>query len=945
MVGSITLQNVNDVDIVDGDVLGKIAFAASSESGTEALKIAGKIEAIAEKTFDASNNATEMVFSLAADGDAAAKMTLGSTGLLTLAGGITLSGGTIAGTISTATQNSITTMTGLTTVGTIGTGEWQGTTIAVDQGGTGQTSYTNGQLLVGNTTGNTLAKATLTAGTGISITNGSGEITITNTVSDTNTTYTAGDGLTLTGTDFDLDAGLTTVTSIQATDLWIGEDGETKIDFEDANKINFYADNEKQLILEDGALYPGADNIIDLGKSDNEFKNAYFDGTVTSDAFAGPLTGDVTGDVSGSSGSCTGNAATVTNGVYTTSKISVLAATSSSELAGVISDETGSGLLVFATSPTLVTPALGTPSALVGTNISGTAANLTAGKVTVSDSTANTAFPVAFHDESNALLDDTGTFTYNPNSGTVAATVFSGSGASLTTLNGSNISSGTVAAARVATLNQDTTGNAATATALETARTIAGKSFDGTGNITIATTDLSDISALDTDLTSVSGSDDSLASAKAIKTYVDAQVTAQDLDATTDSGTIDIDLDSETLTVTGGTGVDTSATGTTITVAIDSTVATLAGSQTLTNKTLTSPVLSTGVSGTAIKDEDDMASDSATHLATQQSIKAYVDSQGGANYYLTGLGLSSGTLTATVAGASNPTVDLSGLYTAGDGLDLSGTEFSVDVSDFMSTGANNRVLTAVDADSFQGESNLTFGGGDLVVGGSTPSVTIGDAGAEDTKLVFDGNAEDFYIGLDDTDDDLKIGLGSAVGTTPVITMAGTGALSVGVDDTGYDLKLFGATAGRYWQWDESADGVRLKGNFVQEAVPAANSGTTVSDDGGATINIDWAEGNYQWIVLAAKVEKIIFQNMKRGGRYILRIQQKASSPVAIDWDAVKCDESDTAYTEVRWVGGNAPDMTLTANSVDIYGFLGTRSNGKGMDCFVIAQDVQEDSHH
>lgn len=49
-------------------------------------------------------------------------------------------------------------------------------------------------------------------------------------------------------------------------------------------------------------------------------------------------------------------------------------------------------------------------------------------------------------------------------------------------------------------------------------------------------------------------------------------------------------------------------------------------SQTLTNKTLTSPVLNTGVSGTAVKDEDDMSSDSATHLATQQSIKAYVDS-------------------------------------------------------------------------------------------------------------------------------------------------------------------------------------------------------------------------------------------------------------------------------------------------------------------------------
>ena len=66
----------------------------------------------------------------------------------------------------------------VTTLGTISTGTWSGTTIAVNKGGTGQTSYTNGQLLIGNTTGNTLAKATLTAGSGISITNGAGSITI-----------------------------------------------------------------------------------------------------------------------------------------------------------------------------------------------------------------------------------------------------------------------------------------------------------------------------------------------------------------------------------------------------------------------------------------------------------------------------------------------------------------------------------------------------------------------------------------------------------------------------------------------------------------------------------------------------------------------------------------------------------------------------------------------
>jgi hypothetical protein len=63
-------------------------------------------------------------------------------------------------------------------VGTEATG-----TLAVANGGTGQTTYTDGQLLIGNTTGNTLTKTTLTAGTGISVTNGAGSITIANTSS------------------------------------------------------------------------------------------------------------------------------------------------------------------------------------------------------------------------------------------------------------------------------------------------------------------------------------------------------------------------------------------------------------------------------------------------------------------------------------------------------------------------------------------------------------------------------------------------------------------------------------------------------------------------------------------------------------------------------------------------------------------------------------------
>jgi len=71
----------------------------------------------------------------------------------------------------------------------------------------------------------------------------------------------------------------------------------------------------------------------------------------------------------------------------------------------------------------------------------------------------------------------------------------------------------------------------------------------------------------------------------------------------------------------------------------------------------------------------------------------------------------------------------------------------------------------------------TFGG-DVIIGGATPTLTIGDAGAEDTKIVFDGNAQDFHIGLDDSSDDLVIGLGSTLGTTSHIVIDETGAVTM-----------------------------------------------------------------------------------------------------------------------------------------------------------------------
>ena len=121
---------------------------------------------------------------------------------------------------------------------------------------------------------------------------------------------------------------------------------------------------------------------------------------------------------------------------------------------------------------------------------------------------------------------------------------------------------------------------------------------------------------------------------QSVKAYVDTQLTAEDLDISADSGSnIAIDLDSEVLDLEGGTGIDTTTGTNKVTFAIDSTVATLAGSQALTNKTidvdsntvsnievdnLKSGVLDTDLSSTAGTD---------TTLPSAKAVKTYVDAQ------------------------------------------------------------------------------------------------------------------------------------------------------------------------------------------------------------------------------------------------------------------------------------------------------------------------------
>ena len=92
-----------------------------------------------------------------------------------------------------------------------------------------------------------------------------------------------------------VNAAQTHITSITNNGLKVGGwGGHQLVDFGTDNQITFRANDADQIRVLDGAIVPVTDNDVDLGTTSLEFKNAYFDGVVTSDSFVGPLTGNAT---------------------------------------------------------------------------------------------------------------------------------------------------------------------------------------------------------------------------------------------------------------------------------------------------------------------------------------------------------------------------------------------------------------------------------------------------------------------------------------------------------------------------------------------------------------------------------------------------------------------------------------------------------------------------
>ena len=276
--------------------------------------------------------------------------------------------------------------------------------------------------------------------------------------------------------------------------------------------------------------------------------------------------------------------------------------------------------------------------------------------------------------------------------------------------------------------------------------------LDGTATIdglAMPTTTVTDI--LDEDNMS-SNSATALATQQSIKAYVDTQLTAEDLDFQADSGgALAIDLDSETLTFTGGTGIDTSGAGNAVTFAIDSTVATLTGSQSLTNKTIdvdnntVSNIEVDNFKGTAIVTESEGvgSSDNDTSIPTTAAVKDYVDTQITAEDLDIAGDSGTGAIdldsqSLTIAGTSNEietsasgqtlTIGLPNNVTVGNNLTVTG-DLTVSGDDItMGTNTSGHIMVA-DGTNF----NPVAVSGDVTIS-SAGAVTIA-SGAVETAMV------------------------------------------------------------------------------------------------------------------------------------------------------------------------------------------------------------------
>ena len=353
--------------------------------------------------------------------------------------------------------------------------------------------------------------------------------------------------------------------------------------------------------------------------------------------------------------------------------------------------------------------------------------------------------------------------------------------------------------------------------------------LDGTANIdSLVLSSGATVTAILDEDNMASDSATSLATQQSIKAYVDTQLTAEDLDFQADSGgALSIDLDSETLTFTGGTGIDTSGSGNAVTFAIDSTVTTLTGSQTLTNKTLTTPIIAEIDSGADItldatadiildagganiifKDDGTSILDIANNSSDVELTVSTADK----NFAIKGTDGSSAITALDIDMALNGKATFSGDVVVSGDLTVTGDDIT------MGTNTSGHIMVA-DGANF----NPVAVSGDVTIS-SAGAVTIANSAVESAMLnpnVITGQTA-ITSGLDTSNDTILIHDADA-GALKKLTIANLSSGLGGITDVVADTTP------------------QLGGNLDvngQDIVSVSNGNIDILPDGSGVVNID-----------------------------------------------------------------------------------------------------------